>query len=119
MWHLTDFVFGAPDAEAIRLRGKLGAADLKSFQERVRDSCPALKLCWELANGAKHFHKKPRAQVDEVTVSCAPAYIVFLPIRWQPERIKRRAKIVFPDGRRLRASEVFRDVIAEWEVLLA
>jgi len=118
LWHGTDFVFAAPDPEAIRARSKVGGGDLKTFQERVRAACHALTLCWELTNGAKHFHKKAAAQVDEVTLSIAPAHFVLLPTLWRSEGRRRRAKIILPDGRRLRAAHVFRDAIGEWERLM-
>lgn len=116
LWHLTDFAFSAPDPNAARLRAKVGGSELGDFQARVRNGRPAITLCWELTNRGKHFNKRPRAQVQETTVSAVAA--VSIAMLWRPTIRKRRPKIVLPDGRRLRAADVFRDAIAEWEALL-
>lgn len=116
LWHLTDFAYSAPDPEAAHLRAKLGGTTLAEFQEKVRAGRPAITLCWELTNRGKHFNKKPHARVEETTVSAVAA--VSIAMLWRPSLRRRRPKLVLPDGRRLRAAEVYGDALAEWEALL-
>jgi hypothetical protein len=120
LWHLSDFIFRSPDADAARVRAKIKGKDIKDFQERVRNAYPSIRLCWEMTNGAKHFRKKPAAEVGETTVSMtAQVSAVVLPLFWKASpKKKRRPKVILPDRRRLRAADIFRDAIAEWEHLL-
>ncbi len=114
LWHLTDFVFKASDPEAAAIRARVGGTNRKDFQQRVRAACPAIKLCWEMVNGAKHLEQLKHAQVDKVSLS-AGASVTIIATPSKPTSGKIRAKVIFPDGRRLRTSAVLRDALREWE----
>jgi hypothetical protein len=56
-WHVTDWLWQDISPE---LRGKLSNTKgeplnkFEDFQKYVREACPALKLCQQVANGSKH-----------------------------------------------------------------
>jgi len=56
-WHVTDWLWQDISPE---LRGKLKdktgkpLKECKDFQDYVRNACPALNLCHQIANGLKH-----------------------------------------------------------------
>ena len=54
-WHITDWVWENFSDE---LRKELRTKDVFEFQEYVRSQCPALKLCYQIATGSKHFLMK-------------------------------------------------------------
>ena len=66
-WHITDWVWqSTPERRAV-LAKKFGVnyaetdtgirRGLEKFQEAVRQDCPALRVCYEIATGSKHMRK--------------------------------------------------------------
>jgi hypothetical protein len=56
-WHITDWLWrDLPPQLKGELRNASGELlrEFKDFQEYVREACPALKLCNQVANGSKH-----------------------------------------------------------------
>ena len=50
-WHVTDWLW----QDLTRaLKAELQVKECKEFQRYVRENCPALNLCHQIANGSKH-----------------------------------------------------------------
>lgn len=71
-WHLTDWTWGALSDEAkCRLAAELQfnisnnpTSNLKSFQDAIRNKSRSLEICWDIANGSKHFDTHKNSKID-------------------------------------------------------
>lgn len=72
-WHLTDWIWGFLDEkERVQMVADFEfesqVLGLRDFQRAVRKKSRALEICWEVANGSKHFttheDSKVETQVD-------------------------------------------------------
>jgi len=54
-WHLVDWVWRYLEYNEINPQMVTGCKSYNDFHNLVRSECPALQVCYELANGSKHF----------------------------------------------------------------
>ena len=70
-WHVTDWLWHDISSELRnKLRDKKGKPlkECKDFQEYVREACPALRLCHQIANGSKHclLERRPDPTISTI-----------------------------------------------------
>ena len=71
-WHLTDWVWEAADDYQRQLMSSVFETRLKAvedFQIAMRSKHRSLYICWQIANGSKHFRLRktdPKIKTDEV-----------------------------------------------------
>lgn len=66
-WQLSDWTFESLPAmlrQSWTIPGQRGETELMRFQSWVRDTCPALKICYSLSNAFKHRTLRRDAQPD-------------------------------------------------------
>lgn len=75
-WHVSDWTWNYLSKETqTKLAANLGFCiakkntdNLKNFQRAIREKSRALEICWDVANGSKHFeshqHSKINAKVE-------------------------------------------------------
>jgi hypothetical protein len=64
-WHVTDWLW---QDMSPALKSDLHVKSCKAFQDYVRNACPALNLCHEIANGSKHclVERNPDSTISAV-----------------------------------------------------
>ena len=64
-WHVTDWLWRDISPA---LKSELQVKRCEDFQDYVRNACPALKLCHQIANGSKHclVERNPNSTISAV-----------------------------------------------------
>lgn len=79
VWHLTDWTWNSLNEEEKKQLSKFfnvetHVENLQNFQWHIRNKCIALAICWEVANGSKHFSTHESSKVDaKMEVKTKPA----------------------------------------------
>jgi hypothetical protein len=122
-WHLSDWVWESADNERRQLISSQLVAKLRGiedFQTAIRTKHRPLYICWQIANGSKHFRlRKTDAAIktDEVW-EYRPAMAGRLQAGQPLGSYVYRLSLT-DQGHRLEALDVFNDAMTIWERELA
>jgi hypothetical protein len=118
-WHLTDWVWESADEEQRRLISSDFGGELRKiedFQAALRLRHRSLHICWQVANGSKHF--KLRKTDPDIRTDDVWEYRPALAGRMRAgERLgSYRYRLSLTDGdQRLEALDVFEDAERAWK----
>ncbi len=115
-WHLTDWLWQYDKAQNPGAEKCFGCASRRSFQAKICEQSPDIKICTELANGSKHFHvEKHNKVVESAEVSAGPSFILSVSLldvdRLDPGPV---LKVRMVDGTSVKSAEVFNGAIKFW-----
>ncbi|GAB9248255.1 hypothetical protein [Bradyrhizobium diazoefficiens] len=122
-WHLTDWVWEAADDYQRQLMSSVFETRLKAvedFQIAMRSKHRSLYICWQIANGSKHFRLRktdPKIKTDEVW-EYRPAMAGRMRAGQRLGSYVYRLSLTDGDQRR-GALEIFEDALKVWERELA
>jgi hypothetical protein len=123
-WHLSDWTWESFEGDGqTEVAAKLGLdfssaknerQKLELYQDKLRELCPALAICWDIANGSKHMTDRQKSDVKvgmDWSVRDARADEPFLS-NYTYELYVKTA------GKKQNAVEVFEDVYSFWRRFL-
>jgi hypothetical protein len=122
-WHLTDWVWESADEERRQLISSnfgVGLRKIEDFQSALRLRHRSLHICWQIANGSKHFKLRktdPNIKTDEMW-EYRPAMAGRMQAGEPLGSYVYRLSLTDGDLR-LEALDVFEDAMKAWERELA
>lgn len=128
-WHIVDWMWKYHETIFPEAEMRYGTSSFREFHSMVRAECPALNICYDLANGSKHFQLRSNR---EATVSSANARVtedsgvVRSPIQPAIRSAIRPAIgyyeeqlfLSLPDGKFIKAISVFSESLEYWQSFL-
>jgi hypothetical protein len=118
-WHLTDWVWESADDERRQwISSELGVKlkVVEDFQAAIRAKHRSLYICWQIANGSKHFRLRktdPAIRTDEVW-EYRPAMAGRMQAG-EPLGSYRYRLSLTDNGTRIEALEMFDEAMRIWE----
>jgi hypothetical protein len=118
-WHLTDWVWESADEERRRLISSDFESELRKiedFQAALRVRHRSLHICWQIANGSKHFKLRktdPAIKTDQVW-EYRPAMAGRMQAG-EPLGSYRYRLSLSDNGKRIEALEMFDEAMRIWE----
>ena len=117
-WHMTDWVYKDARQRDPANPKPFGYKGKGNFQKTVRDNCTALDICYELAQGSKHFElrqeQRKRVRKTDTSLTGDPsAFLGFFKL--DHDRLAGTVlKIRLTSEESVRAEDVFAEAITYW-----
>ncbi len=117
-WHMSEWAYKAAQ-ERSQGSKPFGCASLRAFQNFIRKDCPALDICYDLANGSKHTEVARSSKAVIETGVSAVASRLLDSFELGQDRLGGIAlKVRFADGTSGYAIDVFMEALAYWKGIL-
>ena len=116
-WHMTDWVYKDARQRDPANPKPFGYKGKGNFQRTVRDNCTALDICYDLAQGSKHFELLPgqRKRVRKTDISAATTSPLLGGFKLDHDLLASTVlKIRLTSEESVRAEDVFAEAITYW-----
>ena len=115
---LADWLWQYDKAQNPGAETCFGCASPRSFQAKICEQSPDIKICNELAIGSKHFHVgKHKKVVESAEVSAGPAFILNVSLldvdRLGPGPVP-VLKVRMVDGTSVKSAKIFNGAMKFW-----
>ena len=126
-WHLTEWIWKSHEAKSPDQSVRFGARTFQEFRKVILGGCPELRICRDLANGAKHFRLDRSNESTSVRGSAAQvihnsgifrsiSQSIMRPImRPVVGRYQERLVVVLSSGQQIPAAFVFEKTLQYWK----